>query len=54
MGVGLFTNSCNNTLFRSKKNRVLGEKLITRDKYFFGGKFAEGKTPNISVTFLVK
>ena len=32
----------------------LGEELIALGKYFCWGKFAEGKTPNIGIVFLVK
>ena len=46
--VGLFTKSRNNTLYQRRENWFLGEKLIA------WGKFAEGKTPTTSVTFLEK
>ena len=54
LGVGLFTKSRNNTLYQRRENSSHGEKLIACGKFFFWGKFAEGKTPIIGVTFLVK
>ena len=54
LGVGLLKKSRNNTLYQSMENWFPGEKLIAWGKYFYWGKFAEKKMPNIAVTFLVK
>ena len=54
LGVGLFTKSRNNTLYQSRENWLLGEKLIAWGKILFFGKICRGEDADYQRHFLRK